>query len=244
LQAFNSEPVARAIFASDIPIVSAIGHETDYTIADFVADLRAPTPSAAAELVVPEKSDLQRHCQVVAMGLQKKITSYFKELNTKINNIAKRLIDPRRRVGDHRLRLDDHSLRLSRILRLRIRREREYLAFWQDRLSANPPGLFTAKANKKLELINEKLLKSFIIYYNSKRMRVRELMAKLEALDPLAILARGYSVTRTIPAATVVTNSKAVALSQELEIMLAKGRLICRVTGKKRRWQRKHLNRQ
>ena len=88
------------------------------------------------------------------------------------------------------------------------------------------------KSKKQLGQINEKLLKSLLIYNHSNRIKTRELTAKLEALNPLAILARGYSVTRTIPKAALVKDSQMVALDQELEVMLAKGRLICRVKGK------------
>jgi len=232
LQAFNTEWVARAIFASKIPIISAVGHETDYTICDFVADLRAPTPSAAAELVVPEKIELQRRCHDVLMRLKTNINYYFDRLRFKLKEKSKRLVDPRRNLEDHRLRLDDFVTRLNRSFCLQVRREREYLEFWQDRLNANNPELFMVKSKQKLEQIVEKLIKSLIIYNHSKKIKTRELNAKLEALNPLAILARGYSVTRTIPKAAVVKDSQDVALDQDLEVMLAKGRLICRVKGR------------
>jgi len=232
LQAFNTESVARAIFASKIPIISAVGHETDYTIADFVADLRAPTPTAAAELVVPEKSDLQRHVNDILMRLRTEILFYFDGLNVRIKEISKRLIDPRRKLEDYRLRLDDLCARFHRSLRLRVRREREYLDFWHNRLDANTPRLFLIKSKKHLEQIIDKLIKSLIISNHSKQINIRELTAKLEALNPLAILARGYSVTRTVPEAAVIKDSQNVALNQELELMLAKGRLICRVKGR------------
>ncbi|UCD79764.1 MAG: exodeoxyribonuclease VII large subunit [Desulfobacterales bacterium] len=232
LQAFNTEQVARAIFASKIPIVSAVGHETDYTISDFVADLRAPTPSTAAELVVPEKTELERRCNDIAVRLRIKILNYFNLLNKKLSDVSQRLIDPRRRFEDYRLRLDDLWTRLNRVVLLRIRREREYSVFWRDRLAANTPQILLEKIKKELEQNYKNLIKSLIIYKHSRQIKIRELTAKLEALNPLAILARGYSVTRTIPDATVVKNSQLVALNQEVEVMLAKGRLFCRVEGK------------
>jgi exodeoxyribonuclease VII large subunit len=232
LQAFNTELVARTIFGSNIPIISAVGHETDYTIADFAADLRAPTPTAAAELVVPEKSDLRRRCNDSSMRLQSKFLHYFDRLNLRITEFSNRLVDPRRKLEDHRLRLDDLCARFHRILLLRISRERKYLDFWQNRLAANTPRLLLTKANKQLEQINENLIKSLIISNHSKRINLRALTATLAALNPLAILARGYSVTRTIPEAAVVSDPQKVALDQDLEVMLAKGHLICRVKGK------------
>jgi len=232
LQAFNTEVVARAIFASNTPIISAVGHETDYTIADFAADLRAPTPTAAAELVVPEKSDLRRRCNDISMRLKTKFLHYFDRLNLRLTEISNRLIDPRRKLEDYRLRLDDLCARFHRILLLRIHGERKYLDFWQNRLAANTPQLLLTKANKQLEQINQNLFKSLKISNHSKRINIRALTATLAALNPLAILARGYSVTRTIPEAAVVSDPQKVALDQELEVTLAKGHLICRVKGK------------
>ncbi len=232
LQAFNSEPVARAIFASRVPIISAVGHETDYTIADFVADSRAPTPSAAAAMVVPEKSALKHRCKEIESVLQTKITYYYDDLKIKIQQLSKRLTDPRRKIEDLRLRIDDLYLRLNRTFGYRIRRDRENLAFRADRLSANNPRFLIRKIKKQLEQNYNNLIKSFVILNNSKQIRIRELTAKLEALSPVAILARGYSITRTIPDAKVVKNPQTVILNQDLEVMVAKGRLICRVKGK------------
>jgi len=232
LQAFNSESVARAIFASRVPIISAVGHETDYTIADFVADLRAPTPSAAAEVVVPEKSALERRCQEIESILKSKTTNYFNSLRINIQQISKRLADPRRKIEDLRLRIDDLYLRLNRTFGYRIRRDRENLIFRADRLSANNPRFLIQKVKKQLDQSYNNLIKSFIILNNSNKIRIRELAAKLEALSPIAILSRGYSITRTIPDARVVKDPHTVSLDQDLEVMVAKGRIFCRVKGK------------
>jgi len=232
LQAFNSEPVARAIFASKIPIVSAVGHETDYTISDFAADLRAPTPSAAAELVVPEKAELQRRCRENLTALKSKLNNYFKYLKINLNELSLRLIDPRRKIEDFRLRTDDLTARLNRVLALRIGSERNHIEFWVDRLYANSPKFLLNNYKQKLEQSYNNLLKTFIIFNKSNQIKNRELAAKLEALSPVAILKRGYSITRTIPEAVVVKDAKAVSLNQDLEVMIARGRLICRVKGK------------
>ncbi|MBT8371958.1 MAG: hypothetical protein KJO34_13415, partial [Deltaproteobacteria bacterium] len=111
-------------------------------------------------------------------------------------------------------------------------RERENLGFWAGRLEANNPMVLFEKIKNQLKQINNNILKSFIIYNKSKQMRIRELSAKLEALSPVAILARGYSITRTIPEAEVVRDARTVSLNQDLEVMIAKGRLFCRVKGK------------
>jgi len=232
LQAFNSETVARAIFDSRIPVISAVGHETDYTIADFVADLRAPTPSAAAEMVVPEKYALEHRCNEMNPLLKTKIINYFNSLNTKIQELSKRLHDPSRRIADLRLRIDDFHLRLSRTFAYRLRRDRENLDFRIDRLTANNPRLSIQKNKKQLEKNYNNLIKSFTILIQSKKFKLRELTAKLEAMSPAAILSRGYSITRTIPEARVIKNTESVSLDQDIEVMVAKGRLFCRIKGK------------
>jgi exodeoxyribonuclease VII large subunit len=232
LQAFNSEQVAKAIFASKIPIVSAVGHETDYTISDFVADIRASTPSVAAELVVPKKSELERRCSEFLTLLKSKIYNYLNKLEINLDDVSNRLIDPRRKIEDFRLRMDDLTTRLNRVLFFRIRREHENLGFWVDRLRANSPDSLLEKLKNELKQNYSNLLKSLIIYNNSRQIKIRELAAKLEALNPVAILERGYSITRTIPEAMVVKDSRAVSLNQDLEVLIARGRLFCRIKGK------------
>ncbi len=241
LQAFNSEPVARAIFASRVPIISAVGHETDFTIADFVADLRAPTPSAAAELIVPEKAALKRRCQELEAILKVKITNYFITLNSKIQQMLKHLVDPRRKVEDLRLRLDDLYARLSLNFTYRLRHEREQLEFREQMLNAHTPRFLIDKIEKRLEQNYNNLLKSYIIFINSKKSKIRALSGKLEALSPIAILSRGYSITRTVPGARVVKDPREIALNQDLEVRVAKGRLFCRVKGKTTNGQKKDI---
>ena len=232
LQAFNTESVARAVFSSKIPIISAVGHETDYTISDFVADLRAPTPSAAAELVVPQKSELKQHCKDLRTLLKIKIDHYFKNLNQKVNENSKGLVDPRRKLEDSCLKVDDLTARLNRILFHRILRERKHYDFWDDRLHVNSPIHLFKNTKIKLEQNYNNLIKSFKIYNKSNQIKVRELAATLQVLSPAAILARGYSITRTIPGKTVVKDPETVSLDQDLEVMVASGRLYCRVKGK------------
>jgi exodeoxyribonuclease VII large subunit len=232
LQAFNAESVARAVFSSKIPIISAIGHETDYTISDFVADLRAPTPSAAAELVVPQKSELEQHCKDIGTLLKIKINHYFRYLNQKLDQNFNRLVDPRRKLEDSCLKVDDLTARLNRVLFHRIQRERNSYDLWDDRLHVNNPIYLFKNIKKQLEQNYNNLNKSFEIYNKSNQIKIRELAATLQALSPTAILARGYSITRTIPGKTVVKDPKTVSLDQDLEVLVASGRLYCRVKGK------------
>ncbi len=230
--AFNSEDVARAIFASTIPIVSAVGHETDFSISDFVADLRAPTPSAAAELVVPVKKELLQRCGEVSTNLVHRFYRHIENQKMHIVQMSKRLIDPRKRIEDFRLKTDDLTARMIRIFKNSIAQQRERLHFRTERLHVSSPQLQINKINGELEQINDNLLIYMSIYLNNKRYLFREINAKLHALNPTAILDRGYSIARTIPGAIVVRDPRAVDIGQDLEVTVAKGKLICRVKGK------------
>jgi exodeoxyribonuclease VII large subunit len=232
LQAFNHESVARAIYAATIPVVSAVGHETDFTIADFVADLRAPTPSVAAELVVPVKQELIRRINTLSQRLLSNIHQNIDRSRLHVKNLERRLVDPRKKVQDFRLRLDELLGRLARTMVRQQALRRERLNWRLDRLQANKPFLRIAGLRKKLEQMHASLVVSFNSYGYGKKLALREQMAKLHALSPLAILSRGYSIARTVPDAVVVRDPNQVNISQELEILLKSGTLLVNVVGK------------
>ncbi len=212
--AFNSEVVARSIFESEIPIISAMGHETDFSIADFVSDLRAPTPSAAAELVIPLKNDLVKRCAELSMTL------------------TNRLFDPTKKIEDLMLRTDDMFARLIRSYKNRDFQWRERLEWRVERLTANNPLIHINKLNEELAQEYDNLLIYIKISLNEKHFMLRELTSRLNALSPNAILARGYSIARTIPDAVVVRDPQEVSIGQDLEVLVAKGSIICSVKGK------------
>jgi len=232
LQAFNSEAVARAIFASEIPIISAVGHETDYTISDFTADLRAPTPSAAAELVVPIKGELYRKINELKYLMIINIQRYIKNYRTQVGTLRGRLVDPKKKLIDHRLKLDEDAGRLIRAMLNQIQLRRERLAWRLDKLSYNNPGFYVAKLKEKLDRMSALLQQSVRSCVSERQARLREVNAKLDSLNPTAILARGFSITRTLPGKTIVRDSASVILGQALEIVLAEGSLTCDVKEK------------
>ena len=232
LAAFNSEEVARVIFASKIPVISAVGHETDYTISDFVADLRAPTPSAAAELVVPLKNELKNRCDEMFKNLIARIYNNLDKLNSILNELNNRLVDPRKNIQDFRLRIDDYINRLLKSIYNIIDKRRSQLIWMSRSLYANSPHKYIDNLNVMLKRLNDKLLSSIDIYIQNRRSITIVLASRLNDLSPVAILDRGYSITRTIPDAVVVRDPKTVKSGQELEVMVAKGSLICRVEGK------------
>lgn len=128
LWAFNEEAVARAVHASGIPVISAVGHETDYTIADFVADLRAPTPSAAAEMVVASEASFREAIHALEMRLARTMRQTVGQARASLNGYARLLGDPRRVLGRHAQRIDELAGRLSTSLTQALRRDRVRLA--------------------------------------------------------------------------------------------------------------------
>jgi exodeoxyribonuclease VII large subunit len=234
LQAFNTERVAMAIFNSRIPVVSAVGHETDFTIADFIADVRAPTPSAAAELVVPDKNELKRRCVEVQSKLYSIIFNYLSSHNKTISDLTRRLKDPRKKVQELWIRIDDMVGRLRRLAVMHLRRENERWCGLSRRLQASSPINRVRNSQLELEQINYNISLYFKIMLQKNKSSLREARAKLEALNPMAVLRRGYSVTRSLPDGRVVTDPDHVALGQDLEVMVAEGSLFCNVKGSSR----------
>lgn len=232
LQAFNSEMVAMAIFNSEIPVISAVGHETDVTIADFIADLRAPTPSAAAEMAVPEKDALLSHKSDLDGALRRGFIKRVDGLNENIKQLNKRLKDPRKKIQEMWLRLDDLGGRLGRSMTLRVQHISDRLQWVAHRLDAVSPKAHVQKYNLKIDTIVSNLNKTLINIINKKISTMREHTIKLNALNPLTILNRGYSITRTIIEKRVVTHPDQVSIHENIEVLLASGVLQCDIKGK------------
>jgi exodeoxyribonuclease VII large subunit len=235
LCAFNDEQVARTIFASGVPIISAIGHETDFTIADFVADLRAPTPSAAAEMSVPSKSELKNQLNNTNRILYKSIISYLKLLNKLLIGISGRIVHPRQRLQDMRMRLDDFSMRLLSSAQNALKRRNERLAFQHNMLMHVSPAKTVASMLEKVNTLQEASVGQINRLLREQQTTISKNISMLDALNPLAILQRGYSITRTLPGRSVVRSSNQVAMDQKLEILLGQGRLTVAVSGKNKR---------
>jgi len=186
LWAFNEEVVARAIAASKVPVISAVGHETDFTIADFVADLRAPTPSAAAELVVAHKAELTQRLDDLTSRLESALGHRVRAGRERLTHLARHLglLNPVERIRRHRERVAVAAETLRGAIRTRLK-------LWEGDL--------------------------------------RALAGKLESLSPLAILARGYSITRLLPDLSIVKDAASVRAGEAVSILLHRGSLACRV---------------
>jgi exodeoxyribonuclease VII large subunit len=230
--AFNSEDVARAVFVSEIPIISAVGHETDFSITDFVADFRAPTPSAAAELAVPVKKELMLKISSLSENLTTRFLRYFGHLRTVLNAMSNRMVHPKRIIVDLMLKTDDILDRLNRAFKNSFKKHHEQLRWRIERLLSNNPLAQIKLLENKLDIKNTNIQIYTQILLSKKRSTLRELEAKLHTLSPKSILARGYSITRTIPDANVVRDPHELSIGQDLEVMVAEGSFICSVKRK------------
>ncbi|MFO7708980.1 MAG: exodeoxyribonuclease VII large subunit [Desulfobacterales bacterium] len=234
LQAFNSERVAMAIFNSAIPMVSAVGHETDFTIADFIADVRAPTPSAAAEIIAPDRIELLRRISDINLKIHYLIYNQLIYNQNLINSFRGRLRDPRRRIQELWIRIDDLQGRLGRLSVNYLKRKKDHLAAITRRVRSGFPATRIEKLMLEVGGNQYKIRRSIERILEGRRSSLRESKGKLESLNPLGILRRGYSVTRRLPDRRVVTDPDQVSLDQTLEVLVSEGTILCNVKGTER----------
>ena len=208
LQAFNEELTARAIAASKIPVISAVGHETDYTIADFVADLRAPTPSAAAELVVPVKEELYRRLDQLSASLEQTMTNRLEGALKRVEDLAGRPV-----LTHPASIMDRHLSRLDLI---------------RHRLQAASGRWLQGEENRLAKL--EALKRNLILVRSEKALsRLDKAEGSLQALSPLAVLSRGYSLV-TDQRGQAVSSAGQVKGGDPLELTFHDGQIGCQVT--------------
>jgi exodeoxyribonuclease VII large subunit len=230
LWAFNDEAVARAIAASPAPVISAVGHETDFTIADFVADLRAPTPSAAAELVVREKLAVVRALVDLYERLVQAMRSRAEHARARTLSLTRRraLTDAARPLRDRHLRVDELAVRLRVAMRSHRRHLAHRVALATNALSSLHPLARISHGRVVLTQLRGRLVASGGHGVTVSRHRFERSVGRLQTLSPLAVLGRGYSLTR-LPSGAVVRRAAEVHPGAAIEVLLHEGALDARV---------------
>lgn len=224
LWSFNDERVARAIFASRIPVVSAVGHETDVTIADFVADLRAPTPSAAAEIVSRNQLELLRQVQAMQQRLEMSMDYYLAGRNRRFALLNHRLQQqhPQLRLARQQTVLERLQQRMQNALDTQLKRASARQQRVMQRLNQQNPQPRIHRAQSRVQQLEYRLSQNIRDRLSTTRERFGSAITHLEAVSPLATLARGYSVT-TSPAGEVLKKTRQVKVGDKLTTRLNDG---------------------
>ncbi|MBU2518727.1 MAG: exodeoxyribonuclease VII large subunit [Proteobacteria bacterium] len=228
LWAFNDEGLARAIAACPIPVVSAVGHEVDVSISDLVADLRAPTPSAAAELLVANRDDLTRRLRALSGRLGRSGARLVSARRAGIESLARALGDPRRRLADKRLRVDDLLSRAGHATESGLHRRARLVGRLRERaLTARPERRLALAAGRQRELAR-RLAQAGAAGITQRRSKVATLESRLRALSPLAVLGRGYALVSDAQG-QVLRRAGDARPGQDIRVRLAQGGLRARV---------------
>jgi exodeoxyribonuclease VII large subunit len=229
LWAFNEEVVARAIYRSRVPIISAVGHEIDFTIADFVADLRAPTPSAAAELVVRNKVELVQTLQSLVWRLCQTSRVNLEAWTERLSSLVPRLLDPRKRISDQRLRLDDLFFRLGGSMHQGLLRKTERINLKFESLLLLHPGRRVAEYSHRLSQLYRRLAIAGGAGLRFYRNKVEGCLGRLQNLSPLAVLERGYSIAQLLPVKEIIRRASQLKVEDRVKVRVHQGEFIARV---------------
>jgi exodeoxyribonuclease VII large subunit len=229
LAPFNDEGVARAIFHSRIPVISAVGHETDFTIADFVADLRAPTPSAAAEMVLPLKRDLIASVKALYLRMIQQHQRRLQRLQEQVIALTDRLKDPKRKLTDIRLRVDDALERMQRAFKNQSELRRQIVLQRKSQLRHAGPRGRIRDAQFILENLRKNMIAGTLKGLEILKNQLYTHMAVLDSLGPLTVLSRGYAIVRCLPDGNIVRKATEVSEKSMVEVRVASGRFEAKV---------------
>jgi exodeoxyribonuclease VII large subunit len=229
LWAFNNEELAYAIRASHIPVVSAVGHEIDFTISDLVSDFRAPTPSAAAELLVAEKESLKERISDKSDRLYNAVNTSIKHLNSELSLLLKGLRDPKRMIADSWMHLDELNNQLVRLVNLYLKETASRLASEGRALLSYSPSTTIESLCQRIQFQKQSLLNVMFRNLKENQMELSLFEEKIKDLSPLSVLKRGYSITRMLPEKVILKNTYGIRMGDRVNILLAEGDMDCRV---------------
>ncbi|TCW41203.1 exodeoxyribonuclease VII large subunit [Laceyella sacchari] len=231
LWAFNEEIVARAIYRSQVPVISAVGHETDVTISDFAADVRAATPTAAAELVVPHVEDLKARVALLSQRLLRAQMAVLDRARERLEKSVDRPIFkyPHARLHQYVQRRDELEARLERAMVQLVREKRQSLANERVRLAAHHPQERIRQLRERVAVLERNQRQAMLQQLNGMRQKHLALVAQLDALSPLKVMQRGYSLVYRHANGELVKSRQQVRPGDLIRVRVADGQLKCQV---------------
>ena len=232
LWAFNNEEVARAIVNCPTPIISAVGHETDFTISDFVSDLRAPTPSIAAEIISQPYSELIETLEGYQNYISRSVISQIDLQRTQITNLIKRIRHPGDKLREISQKLDYVETALIQNINQEISLKKNGLNLKDLSLQQNSPQNKVKEAKVYLQNASKDLLKALKLEIERKSTVLAEIVATLQAVSPLSVLSRGYSIISTEPDGKILSSSNQVEIGQTISAILSKGSIKAEIKSK------------
>ena len=234
LWSFNEEKVARAIYTSKIPIVTGIGHEIDFTIADFVADLRAPTPSAAAELITPHQDELLETFEQIENTLTYLFQDFISTKHQAIDWLTQRLafLHPKQTIQRNQEYLIEIQKRLYRTIKLRLSEQYNYLNNLYLKLENRSPKAQLREYKLQLTQLHSLIYTKIEAMLEQKQQSLYALARTLEAISPLGTLDRGFAIVSQKDSGQILRDATQVAINDKISIRLAKGSLSAKVEDK------------
>lgn len=229
LWAFNEERTARAIAACPLPVVSAVGHETDFTIADFVADARAPTPTGAAELVSPDTEALARRIDNATRRMTRHLVGHIATRRQRVDLVRRRIRHPSARLQDLAQRLDALTQRAERALRAGASARTARLATLRARLAGQHPSARLRQSRAAVDGAHDRLVRAMNRQLDGFRARVREPVRALSAIGPQATLARGYAIVTRDADGSIVRDAGALRPGEPVTAQVANGKVRLKV---------------
>jgi exodeoxyribonuclease VII large subunit len=223
LWSFNDEAVARAIFNSRLPVVCGVGHEVDFTIADFVADRRAPTPSAAAEILVPDSDEWLDKFIGYEVALEDAMLRKLSGLQKHLQHLRQRLRHPRQRLEQQAQRLDNLELRLKSHVKHLLNRRQHHFAQLKLRMQARHPQLRLAQLRERLHIAGAQLRRAQFTYLDRRKQRLSTAARMLNTLSPLSTLERGFALASDAQTGQLITRKDQVTPGQHVHVRIAGG---------------------